>query len=170
MQRREVLGAMGAAGFAAGSMASTAGAAPALSLPLEFAYEAIVTLGAGTPVGKTPYGVRNRIPITGGTFEGPRIRGTVLAGGMDWQLERPDRMLDIHADYMMQAEDGTLIHVINKGLISHDPARRYVRTVPWFEVPEGPHAWLNQSVFTGTIGTPPEGKGPAVRITVYRIL
>jgi len=169
MQRRDVLGSMGLAGLAAG-IAPDAKAAPGASLALEFAYDAVVTLGAGTPVGKTPYGVRNRIPITGGSFEGPRIRGTVLAGGMDWQLERPDQMLDVYADYMMQAEDGTLIHVINKGLISRDPKRPYVRTTPSFEVPDGPHAWLNQSVFTGTIGAPPTAKGPAVRISVYRIL
>ncbi|GAA0733874.1 DUF3237 domain-containing protein [Sphingomonas sp. ABOLD] len=169
MQRRDMLGAMGLAGLA-GGIAPDAEAPPEASLALEFAYDAIVTLGAATPVGRTPYGVRNRIPITGGSFEGPRIRGTVLAGGMDWQLERPDGMLDIHADYMMQVEDGTLIHVINKGLISRDPKRPYVRTTPWFEVPDGPHGWLNQSIFTGTIGTPPEGKGPAVRITIHRIL
>jgi hypothetical protein len=169
MQRRDMLGAMGMAGLVAG-IAPNAEAAPEASLALEFAYDAIVTLGAATPVGRTPYGVRNRIPITGGSFEGPRIRGTVLPGGMDWQLERPDGMLDVYADYMMQAEDGTLIHVINKGLISRDPKRPYVRTTPAFEVPEGPHAWLNRSVFTGTIGAPPAAKGPAVRISVYRIL
>lgn len=172
--RRELLGSLGAIGLAAG------GAAPALAeaqaperltgLPLEFAYEAIVTLGAGMPVGRTPYGTRNRIPITGGSFEGPKIKGKVLPGGMDWQLERPDAMLDVYADYMMQADDGTLIHVINKGLISRDAKRPYIRTIPWFEVPEGPHGWLNQSLFTGTIGAPPAGSGAAVRITVYRIL
>lgn len=171
--RRELLGTLGAIGLAAGgadrALAQGAGPERLHSLPLEFAYEAIVTLAPATPVGKTPYGTRNRIPITGGTFEGPRIRGKVLPGGMDWQLERPDGCLDVYADYMMQAEDGTLIHVINKGLISRDPARPYLRTIPWFEVPEGPHGWLNQSVFTGTIGAPPPGSGPAVRITVYRI-
>lgn len=172
--RRELLGAMGMIGVAAAKARAAAPQAKAserlTELPLEFAYEAIVTLAAGTPVGKTPYGTRNRIPITGGTFEGPRIRGKVLPGGMDWQLARPDRMLDVYADYMMQADDGTLIHVINKGLISLDPARPYVRTIPWLEVAEGPHDWLNQSLFTGTIGAPPSDRGSAVRITVYRIL
>ena len=41
-------------------------------------------------IGRTPYGMRRRIPIIGGTFEGPRIRGRVLPGGADWQLQRAD--------------------------------------------------------------------------------
>ena len=47
--------------------------------------------------GKTPYGSRNMIPITGGTFEGPGIRGIIVPGGWDWQLVRADGCVDVIA-------------------------------------------------------------------------
>lgn len=142
---------------------------PDQTLTAEFAYEAVVTLDPATPVGDTPYGKRNRIPITGGSFAGPRIKGKVLAGGMDWQLIRPDGCLDLYADYMMQADDGTLIHVINKGLISMDRAQPYNRCTPVFEVPIGPHDWLNKAMFTGNVVALPDEMGKAVHIRVYRL-
>jgi len=48
---------------------------------LEFAFEEIVTLGHAIPVGETPRGRRNIVPITGGTLSGPGIEGTIVAGG-----------------------------------------------------------------------------------------
>jgi hypothetical protein len=177
-QRRELLagGALFAALAAAaafpreGAKAQDGGdgaTAPADPTPaVEFAYEAIVTLEAGTPVGETPWGPRNRIPITGGTFEGPSIRGTVLPGGMDWQLIRTDGFVEVYADYMMQADDGALIHVINMGVLGQG----YSRTTPRFEAPSGPHEWLNQAVFVGTIGLAQGMDVPAVRIRVWKVV
>jgi hypothetical protein len=55
-------------------------------LKLEFVWEEVVTLGPSSPVGATPRGKRNIVPITGGTFEGPHIKGKILPGGWDWQL------------------------------------------------------------------------------------
>lgn len=43
---------------------------------LDFVYEAIVTLEPTQEFGPTPLGTRRRIPITGGTFAGPRIRAS----------------------------------------------------------------------------------------------
>ncbi len=47
---------------------------------LEFVFEEFVTLGASIHPGETPFGERNIVPITGGTFSGPNIRGKVLSG------------------------------------------------------------------------------------------
>lgn len=176
MNRRALMGAGGglvsAALVGATAAAARAGAAPSQDPTpgVEFVYEAIVTLAPATPVGQTPFGKRNRIPITGGDFKGPRIAGKVLPGGMDWQLIREDGFTVIEADYMMQADDGALIHVYNKGVVGAAPgAGFYGRTTPWFEVPLGPHAWLNQAVFVGTLGPPPAGAGPAVKIRVFKV-
>lgn len=43
---------------------------------LTFLYSCNVTLGAAIDVGAGPRGRRNVIPITGGTFSGPRLSGT----------------------------------------------------------------------------------------------
>lgn len=140
---------------------------------LAFVYEALVTLEPTIEVGTTPLGVRRRVPITGGRFKGPDISGKVLAGGADWQLQRGDNWTVIEADYMMQADDGTLIHVRNVGLTnSRVPGvkQRYLRTVPSFDAPEGRYDWLNQAMFVGTLGVPPvDAPTPSVVIRVYRV-
>ncbi|MDO7835509.1 DUF3237 domain-containing protein [Sphingobium sp. HBC34] len=157
-------------------VAWTSGAARAVATDapgLAFVYEAIVTLEPTVEIGRTPIGTRRRVPITGGHFAGPHIRGKVLGGGADWQLQRADNWTVIEADYMMQADDGALIHVRNAGLTNSrvpDAPQPYLRTVPSFEAPVGPHDWLNQAIFIGTIGAPPpDAPRPAVRIRVYRV-
>ena len=52
----------------------------------EFVYESIVDLAPTLQLGVSPLGDRRMVPITGGTFEGPGLRGTVLAGGADNEL------------------------------------------------------------------------------------
>ena len=136
---------------------------------VEFAFEEIAALGPAQHPGATPFGERNRIPITGGTFKGPRISGKIVPGGADWQLIRNDKALVIEADYMIQADDGTLIHVYNKGIIVFAPGGgAYARTAPIFEAPIGPHDWLNQAIFVGTLGQIADMKD-AVRVRVFKV-
>lgn len=165
--RRAMLGASAAL---AGSAALPGGAAAATperltSIGLTFVYEAIVTLGKAEEVGATPMGKRIRIPITGGRFAGPRISGTILPEGMDWQLVRADGSTLLEAAYLMREADGTLIHITNKGVVFDGK----VRTTPVFEVPLGKHGWLNQGNFLGTVGAADPADGAAVRITVYQL-
>lgn len=135
-----------------------------MSVQTEFAFE--LRAGVETPqeVGETPAGRRRFIPISGGSFEGPRLRGIVMPGGADAQVIRPDGVTDLVARYTLKADDGTLIYVVNRGLRhgppevmarvakgeSVDPALYYFRTTPVFEVSAGPHDWLNRSIFVGT--------------------
>lgn len=137
---------------------------------LEFAFEEIVTLGPGISVGETPRGNRNIVPITGGTFEGPGIRGTIMPGGWDWQLIRSDGCIEIEADYMLKTDDGVVINVINEGVICppKDGSAAPVRTQPRFEAPLGKYEWLNGAAFIGTLEMAPDMKEPAVLIRFYR--
>jgi hypothetical protein len=139
---------------------------------LEFAFEEIVTLGQAIPVGETPRGRRNIIPITGGTFSGPGIRGTIIAGGWDWQLTRSDGCTEIEADYMIRTDDGVVINVVNVGaLCPPEPGRAGPAvTQPRFEAPKGKYEWLNRSAFIGTLDAAPPGSGPAVRIRFYKAM
>lgn len=131
---------------------------------LHHVFTARVTVSAPLELGDTPTGRRRVIPITGGTVEGPRLRGIVVPGGADWQVIAPDGTAHLVARYTLQAEDGTLISVVNSG-IRHgspevlaqlaagqmvDPSRYYFRATPSFEVAAGPHAWLTQRVFVAT--------------------
>lgn len=88
-------------------------------------------------VGDSKYGLRNIIPILGGSMSG-KIKGRVLAGGADYQIIVGNFELD--ARYALQTDDGELILVRNCGQLG--------ALVPTFETrSDGPYAWLNQGAF-----------------------
>lgn len=142
------------------------GAADPAPLQTEFVYEAVVEIGPFVEIGESPHGHRRSIPITGGTFAGPRIKGTILPGGADWQTDRPDHVTEADALYSIRCDDGTVIIVHNQGVIAQGGA--YMRTAIRFDAPAGPHAWLNESQFISAIaGGPRPG---TVFIRVFRVL
>jgi len=138
-------------------------------------FDANVTIGELLNFGKSKYGERRIIPITGGTFKGPDIEGVVLPGGADWQLTRPDGDVELYARYTLKTNDGALIQVQNRVLVhmSKDGnSQPYIRSVIDFEAPsDSPHAWLNHAIFLGTLTMPremPKDK-PYVIIGVYKV-
>lgn len=156
------------AALAAPSQAVAQQPAPSAEPALELAFEANVTLGPSIPVGLTPLGTRNIVPITGGTFAGPDIKGTIIPGGWDWQLIRADGSMTIKADYMLRTDDGTVINIVNIGTGRFGPDAQPLRTNPVFEAPIGKHDWLNTTAFIGTLDIAGTPEIPAVRIRVYR--
>ena len=74
----------------------TAGAQQAPAPKLTFAFEVRATVGAPLELGQVAQGRRRIIPITGGTFEGPNLRGKVMNGGADWQIIRADGREEIY--------------------------------------------------------------------------
>ena len=167
------------AGAAAGAQetAGTRWPVPDVAPPkTELAIEAYVTLSPAVEVGTSDAGTRRFIPITGGRFVGSGIKGEVMSGGADWQLVRPDGVLEVHALYSLKTDDGAVIVVENDGVIvPGKPAANgapavapYVRTVPKFHAPQGKYDWLNKTVFVGGIGG--GAGGGAVVIRVFRVL
>ncbi len=154
--RRGALG--GAIGMVASGNALAQGTPPLepnvpLVLPRsEFVWEALVELAPALAMGEGPLGERRMVPITGGVFAGPRIRGRVLPGGADRQLVRRDGVRRLEALYEMQAEDGAIITVLNKVVVAPVPgAEEYRFSTIEVTAPEGPHAWLNRLAFVGTL-------------------
>jgi hypothetical protein len=143
---------------------------------MQFILEARVTIAPAIEFGDTSQGHRRIIPITGGTFHGPRLSGTVLDEGEDTQLVRADGVTEIVARYTLRTRDGVLIYVINRGLIvPPDPAKRkqtppaaplvpeYVRTIPDIEAPRGGrYEWLNQALYVGTLNPLPQSEHAVV--------
>ena len=73
--------------LAAFTLNAAAQASPSPEAPkLTFALQLKVTLGDAYSCGETQHGRRTIIPITGGTFEGPNIKGTIINGGADYQI------------------------------------------------------------------------------------
>ena len=126
------------------------------------AWEARVTTTPRQPMGRGPAGERFIIPITGGTFDGPMgLRGTVIPGGADRQLWRPDGVRELDALYEMQHEDGSVFTIHNQVTIHEEAGKpRYAFSHVKVKAPEGPHAWLNQRVFS----LPPGSGAVVIRV------
>jgi hypothetical protein len=141
---------------------------------IEYFYTAKATISETIILGKSKYGERRIIPITGGTFEGPNIKGMIMPDGADWQLVRPDGDLELNARYLIKTNDGYYIQVTNRVLI-YTPSKKeapYMRSVIDLEAPIGsPYEWVNHSIFLGTLTVPELKKGetPYVVIGVYRV-
>lgn len=144
---------------------------PAAPRPV-LVYDAVALLQESIPHGRTPMGERFRVPIIGGSFEGPDIRGRILPGGSDWQLHRADGFFELVADYFMETDDKVLIQVTNRGLLhlpSPDGPATYAMSTPRFEAPMGRYDWLNQHVFAGTVA-PGDAHQPSVRLSIYKLV
>jgi hypothetical protein len=122
---------------------------------LEFALQLKVSIGKPYGIDNTQHGRRTIVPITGGTFEGPRLKGTILNGGADYQLNTEKRT-ELEAIYCIRTDDGINIHVRNKGIIyngldAEGKPTFYFRAAPTFEAPaDSKYAWLNNALFVCT--------------------
>lgn len=120
---------------------------------LEFALQLKVTLGQAFSMENTQHGRRTVIPITGGTFEGPGIKGTIINGGADYQLANAQGRTELEAIYCIKTDDGVYIHVRNRGIIASgkdadDKPAFYFRAAPQFEAPaDSKYGWLNDALF-----------------------
>ena len=141
---------------------------------LEFALQLKVTLGEAFSCGETQHGRRTVIPITGGTFEGPNIKGTIINGGADYQLANTSiNRTELEAIYCIKTDDGVYIHVRNRGIIYSDKdvngnTSFYFKAAPQFEAPaDSKYAWLNNSLFVCAPMFSQEFKG--IVLNVWRV-
>ena len=85
--------------------------APSLELIARFR----ATLAQPLELGRTPWGRRRVIAVTGGEFDGPLLTGKVLPGGADWQVVHEDGTATIDTRYTLECHDGALISVATRG-------------------------------------------------------
>lgn len=153
-------------------------------LKSELLFEMSVTLEEPQNVGATAHGDRRIYYVTGGTFQGPRLRGNVLPGGGDWLLLSPDGVgaLDVRAT--LRTDDGQLIYMHYRGVMHIPPdvgqrmqegkaveaSEYYFRTTPVYETASEKYGWLNRIVAVG-VGTIETREGSSgVSYQVYQIL
>jgi hypothetical protein len=132
-------------------------------LQYEFLMQFTVELDPAQVIGDTPQGDRRIIPVIGGSFSGPQLKGQVLAGGGDWLLFRKDGAAQLDVRTTLRTDDGALIYVSYRGVSvippdvrqrimggqDVDPARYYFRTTPYFETASEKYSWLNKLVTVG---------------------
>jgi hypothetical protein len=130
-------------------------------------FDIVIDLDPRLNIGSGPLGQRVLFGSAGGSFDGPRLRGDVLAGGGDWALFRADGTMTLDVRLTLRTHDAALVHMTYGGRwvipsdlradIS-DPARRYqvnpaqyyFRTNPLFETGAEQYAWLNDIVCAGS--------------------
>jgi hypothetical protein len=97
-----------------------------------------------------PHGSRITVPITGGSFEGDRLRGKVLPSGDDWTVKRPYGVTELDLRITLQTDDGAFIHMTFEGIRDEGaPGAPYFRTVPRFETAEAKYSFLNRLLAVG---------------------
>jgi hypothetical protein len=149
-------------------------------LQLEFLMSLAVEVGEIVSMGPAPLGERRVVGITGGTFEGPALRGEVLPGGADWQIVRNDGVLDLDARYALREQGGGLIRVVSQGYRHGPPevlaalargedvdaSKYFFRTVMRFETGAPQLAWLNKTIAITTA----ERKARRVLLQAHKLL
>src|SRR5205809_5180230 len=117
-----------------------------------------VVVEGAQKIGAVPHGTRATLPISGGRFEGPRLRGRVVPGGGDWTLLRTDDVLELDLRLTLEADDGALIHMTSFGIRhgppqgvaalargeSVDTSTYYFRTTRRFETGDPRYAFWNR--------------------------
>ena len=106
-------------------------------------------------VGATPHGKLSIFPVLGGSFEGERLRGKVLAGGGDWVTAHADGTFALDLRVTLETDDGALIHMTFSGV--RDDANHYLRTLPRFETASEKYAFLNRLLSVGLGEIRPDG-------------
>jgi hypothetical protein len=133
-------------------------------------YRLEATLGEPLDLGETPSGHRRIVPLTGGTFRGPELQGTLLPGASaDWQIILPDGTALGDVRYTLQTERGDLLYVQSRG-VRHgkadvlarlgrgedvDASEYTFRTSTTIESAAVDLGWLNKGVFISVAGRQP---------------
>jgi hypothetical protein len=114
-------------------------------------------------VGAVAFGTRLFFEVTGGTFEGPRLKGRILSGGGDWLLMDSQGIARLDVRAVFATDDGAHIYLQYPGImvfnekvqaaIAGGPATAYGDThwvtQPRFETGDARYAWLNRVVAIG---------------------
>ena len=133
-------------------------------LETRYVFTLTVRIAEVTSVGDIGTGVRRIIPIIGGEVKGEKVNGKVLPFGADFQIIRPNELIELEAKYAFETDDGAVVYVENKGMRFGpvdllqklkrgepvDPRLIYFRTVPKFETGAEKYRWLMENLFIGS--------------------
>ena len=134
--------------------------------PIETRYVFTLTVRIAdvTTAGDIGHGVRRIIPIIGGEVRGEKVNGKVLPFGADFQIIRPNELIELEAKYAFETDDGAVVYVENRGMRFGpvdllqklkrgepvDPKLIYFRTVPKFETGAENYRWLMEHIFVAS--------------------
>ena len=149
-------------------------------LSTKYVFTITARIGDVTSAGEIGTGVRRIIPIIGGEVKGEGINGKVCPFGADFQIIRPNELIELEAKYAFETDDGAVVYVENKGLRFGpvdllqklkrgepvDPKLIYFRTVPRFETGSEKYRWLMEHLFIGVGARHPD----RVELDVHQVM
>jgi muconolactone delta-isomerase len=135
-------------------------------------YRLEAALSTPMDLGDLAQGRRRIVALTGGTFTGAEIRGTLLPGASaDWQIAMADGTALGDIRYTLQTDDGDLLYVqssstrygdpevlarLGRGE-TVDPSEYVFRAATRIETAAPRLAWMNKAVFVTVGGRRPSG-------------
>jgi hypothetical protein len=147
-----------------GAAPAAAGARPD-ALKSEFLMDLILETAPAVTIGN-----RTVVGVTGGTFEGPKLKGKVIGPAADWPLRISDTLRILDVRLILVTDDEQKIYMTYRGVIrtpaTGQPGERYWRSVPIFETDSAKYGWLAEIVAVGVNFTVPQ----RVSYRVFQIL
>jgi len=135
-------------------------------------YRLEATVAAPVDLGDVAQGRRRIVALTGGTFTGPDLEGTLVPGASaDWQIVRPDGTALGDIRYTLQTSGGDVLYVQSRS-VRHgsaevldrlgrgedvDPSEYTFRTSTQIETAAPALDWLNKGVFISVGARQPGG-------------
>jgi hypothetical protein len=128
-------------------------------------FEATMALDHVYDVGRTPYGPRKVYVSQAGTVTGAKLSGTVMSGGLDFELSFSNGAMEIEEIFVLRATNGSYLYLHSAGTAA-DPSD--VRMVPDFEAPNNSaFNWLNTGEYAGRRVVDVAAK--TLKITVWEV-
>src|SRR5215212_10776869 len=140
------------------------------TLETKYVFTITALIGEVTSAGEIGHGVRRIIPISGGEVRGAEVNGKVCPFGADFQIIRPNELIELEAKYAFETDDGAIVYVENRGIRfgpvellqrlkrgeAVDPKLIYFRTTPKFETGAEKYRWLMEYLFIGSAARHPD--------------
>ena len=133
-------------------------------MKLDFLFEFSVGVKPAAAAGRTPLGDRLIADLTGGSFEGPKMKGTVRASGADWAVIGSDGNIRVDVRAVLETDDGAVIYmpyrgrmvlnaaigkILSEGVGETDYGDAYWVTQVQFETGDERYSWLNNVMAVG---------------------
>jgi hypothetical protein len=128
---------------------------------MEYVTSYIATLSEPEVIGPVAEGLRLNIYVTGGTVDGPKMKGKILPVGADWLTIRTDGVGVLDVRQTVLTDDGALVYIYYKGItdLGPDGYKNFLegappppegivlRTNPWFQTVHPNYLWMTRGLF-----------------------
>jgi hypothetical protein len=125
-------------------------------------FTAVMPLDRVGDIGRTPYGRRQVVVSQEGTLTGTRLSGTVMSGGLDFELTLTNGVVEVEQILVFRMADGRYVYARTAGTGAD---AKDVRIVMDFEAPSASDvAWLNAGTYVARRVIDPAAKTMTLRV------